>query len=179
MSKTGAVKAMVILTAAYPQDIPEPTLQLYCESLSDLPDQAILEACRRLVLNSRFLPRISEIREATMRLAAPNLMPPEPWEAWDEIMLTIHNGVAGSVVWSHPLVGKVVKGLGGYYAICRATDTDRIRSQFHTLYRQAQEQTIKNTLSTTEGLAAIHEAHSTQAISETNKKSIVETTSVK
>jgi hypothetical protein len=177
MTKTGAVKAMVLLTAAYPQDIPEPTLQLYCESLSDLPDEVILEACRRLVLNSRFLPRISEIREATMRLAAPNLMPPEPWEAWDEIMTTIHNGVNGVLQWSHPVIGKVVKGLGGYNAICRATDTDRLRTQFHTLYRQAHEQTVKSTLSTTEGLAAIHEAHTVKAISETDQKSILEKTS--
>jgi len=163
MTKTSAVKAMVILTAAYPQDIPEPTLELYCDSLSDLPEWALIQACRGLVLNSRWLPRISEIREAAFRLSDPQAFPPPVWDAWAEVIDTIQ-GSDRTTQWSHPLIAKIIKGLGGYNAVARASDADRIRGQFMTMYGKASETSTKTLLTTDASIDTLGSGQSRKGI---------------
>lgn len=129
MTRKGAIQAMVIITAAFPQDIPEATLELYVASLEDIPDEATMEACRRIVRSSRFLPRIAEIREQAIRIADPHLLPPNEAEAWSEVQRAIESvGRHGQAVWSHPAIREAVKGMGGFRQVCDSTaDTNRFR----------------------------------------------------
>ena len=129
MTRKGAIQAMVIITAAFPQDIPEATLELYVASLEDIPDEAVMEACRKIVLSSRFLPRIAEIREQAVRIADPHLLPPTEAQAWSEVQRAIETGGRhGQVVWSHPAISEAIKGMGGFRQVCDSTaDTNRFR----------------------------------------------------
>lgn len=68
------------LRAAFPNErMPEETFAVYIEQLGDVEAELLREAVSRVIAESRFFPRIAEVRIAAARLAG--LLPPTPAEA--------------------------------------------------------------------------------------------------
>ena len=119
MMESGVAVAVAILRDAYPrQDFPERTAVLYGRMLADLDDLLVVEAVRKIVKTSRFLPSIAEIRE---QVAEATLGLPTASEAWD----LVNTGQPLPRIAQESL-----NALGGRWAH-RMTDTPSIfRAQF-------------------------------------------------
>lgn len=125
-----------ILRDAYPRaEFPDRSVAAYAEMLADLDDQAVVEAVRRLILRSPFLPAISEIRRevAEMRLALPSSV-----EAWE--MVASQDGP--SVLHLPDEVAEALKSMGGKYALRHSTEPGIFRSQFVKIYEGLREHAL-------------------------------------
>lgn len=140
---SGLAQAVGVLRAAYPrQDFPDETVALYVEMLGDLPDGEVVDAVKRLVKRSTFLPSVAEIRrevaEAALRL-------PTPAEAWR----MVNDAATQNLL---PLeVAEAMRDVGGRYAIRTSEQPSVIRSQFLKLYESRREQALLEEMVTATG----------------------------
>lgn len=90
MSKNGVLKVLATLTAAYMKDLPDPTIRLYVNGLSDLDDSALVGAAEELIVNNKFFPTIADLRRAAVYRSMPGGRPPSTDVAWHEVMVKVN-----------------------------------------------------------------------------------------
>ena len=149
MKASEAQKLVAVLKAAYPrQPIPPETTRLYAAQLVDLPADAVERAVRDLIASSPYFPTLADIRR---RVAELQLGAPSAWQAWEEVeqqcRAASHHG--GGVWepyrprWSHPLVERVVKLMGGFWQLYESERLSVERAQFLRLYEQARSEAVQ------------------------------------
>lgn len=147
MSRKGAIMSMAVLTAAFPKDIPEPTVKLYVSNLQDLPDEVLTAAANQLVRTNRWLPSIAEIRERCVLMMNPQAFPPDAEAAWHEIEKTAQtDGRFIRPNWSHEAVGEALEAAGGYYEACMSNRPDQVRRRFLNAYTPIRDKAVKRAL---------------------------------
>ena len=142
MTREEALTAATQLLQAYPRDVAEGTLESYALNLADLEKTATLEAIRRLIRTSKWLPTIAEIFEAVAQTTLPRAV--DAASAWSEavgLMSAIGSyrtlGAAGS-----PYVNRTLRLCGRWDEICQE-DATWLRKRFIEIYagvvREARE----------------------------------------
>ena len=146
MKASEAQKLVAVLKAAYPrQPIPPETTRLYAAQLVDLPAEAVGQAVHDLIASSPYFPAIAEIRR---RVAELQLGAPSAWQAWEEVeqqcrAASQHKGGVWEPYqpqWSHPLVERVVRLVGGFWQLYDSQRLSIERAQFLRLYEQARSE---------------------------------------
>lgn len=131
MSGIGA--AIAILRDAYPrQEFPDRSVELYARDLHDIPDGELLEAVKRLIHRSAWLPSIAEIRH---EVAEARLNLPTPEEAWEMIR----------AVTRPPLpreVERALSSVGGFYSVRTSEFPGRTRRDFLDAYQRIRDKAI-------------------------------------
>ena len=117
---------LATLFAAYGQAGDEKRLAAYTMAL-DIPEDLLMRACHKLLLESKFLPAISEIVQACRSLvgSADDKQRERTWgEAWQEIMDEVSRcGMYDRPTWSTPEIAQAVKSYG-YSDLCRLDRCD-------------------------------------------------------
>ena len=109
------------------------TAEIYVMCLRDLDYQDAKAAVLDLIANSKWMPSIAEIRQATLALTDDM---PSAADAWGEVNEAFHYpGVWGDPQWSDPIVGKVVAGMGGWKVLCVSENGMADRAHFLKAYR--------------------------------------------
>lgn len=183
MSRKGAIRVMALLCASFPRDLKDETVEIYVASLSDLPDEAMTQVVSQMILSSRWLPTIAEIREATVREIDPSALAPTPEQAWNEILEASERlGRYQSPTWSHEAIGHALAQSGGYGAVCSSHAIEPIRRRFQAVYAPIAQTIHKSALSRrldashpTQAIDRAHEAIPSQTIRETDQPGLEET----
>jgi hypothetical protein len=109
-----------------------------------------VKAAQEHVLESRFFPKLSELRE---RVARRGCGAPDYDQAWEEVMrFAGAYGRFQTPPWSHPAIASAVKSMG-WQDICLSTQgRETLRAQFRDVYkavatRQQKEETTEKYLS--------------------------------
>lgn len=141
MTHGEAICVAATLQASYPRPVlPQATVEAYATMLEDLDVTAVTKAVARLVAACKCLPTIAEIREA---VAEEDYDCPTPAEAWSEVSAAFSAvGRNRSPQWSHPLIGKVVDGVGGWTALCNSENVVADRSQFMRAYTEERKRGV-------------------------------------
>ena len=143
-----ATKAEVIGTmfGAYGQADDAKRVAIYVKLLSDIPAAVLGKACKKLMLESKFLPSIAEIVEASRSLlgTANDDKRIREWaEAWNEIELAMQRTPWGSYpVFSRPEIAQAVESFGWYnLQTCLAEKIDTVRAQMRRIYEDVCKRT--------------------------------------
>ena len=99
--------ALASLAAAFDRELPELTLKLYIEDLSDIPAPSVVAACRELRRTSIHFPRIAEIRSLCSKPPAVDAT-----EKWNQVVALCSNWRAAK--HPDPRVESIVSGMGGW-----------------------------------------------------------------
>lgn len=136
MSKAGAINAVAVIDALFPQRLSEDAIEVYVEMLSDLPDVLLLATVKELVATAKFRPTVAEIRAAAI---------PEghgsAGAAWEEVTTacrTVGRGVAPE--WSDPLIRDALNMAGGYIEACNTEQPGYMQGRFTASYKALVEQ---------------------------------------
>lgn len=125
--------SLTALAAAYPrQNFPDDTVAIYARMLGDLDPDCVMDAVKRLIARSRFMPTIAEIREDVAEARA---MLPSAAEAW-EIMLR------GDLANAAPEIQAAARSVGGRHAIQATTNPTAVRAQFDRDYADRRANAI-------------------------------------
>ena len=113
----------------------------YVNVLSDKPTDILSKVCRKMILESKFLPSVAEIVEASRSLigSMDESKRVKPWaEAWQEIEHQMHTAfVYEKPVFSTKEIEKAVK-MYGWHELCETPSKDmRIaKAQLRDMYRE-------------------------------------------
>jgi len=149
MRASDAEKLVAVLKAAYPrQPIPPETARLYAAQLINLPADLVELAVRDLIATTPYFPAIADIRR---RVAELQLGAPSAWQAWEEVeqqcrAASQHEGGVWEPYrprWSHPLVERVVRLMGGFWQLYESERLSIERAQFLRLYEQARSEVVQ------------------------------------
>ena len=127
-------ESLTVLRAAYPRaSFPPETVTLYAELLSDLPEQEVAEACRRIIRRSMYLPSVAEIRREVMEARHDW---PSPGEAWEI--------VTSGRAFDHACepLRDAYRAMGGSWALRTTTNIGAMRHGFERDYDQRVERRI-------------------------------------
>jgi len=118
---------LATMFAAYDKADNDKQLAAYAMMLKDIPVQVLMKACHKLMLESKFLPAISEVIQAC-RIITGEINPEareRTWaEAWEEIMEQVRIcGTYDRPKWSTPEIAQAVKSYG-YSDLCRLDRCD-------------------------------------------------------
>jgi len=139
MNKQEIGALMALAVANYPtmqsKDM-RPTLFLWEKLLADLTYTEAEEALVRvLLLKKDFFPTVGDIRDGVKELRrARGDGPPDPDQAWLEVLGAFRESWKEGFSWSHPAVGLAVKTLGGLRTIGDSTNIEATRAQFRMVY---------------------------------------------
>jgi hypothetical protein len=124
------------LIDAYPrQEIGEGTIEVYRQTLADIPPEILKAAVLVHVARSQWFPAVAELRDAAAGLVERAMNIPSAFEAWDEVARLIRQvGSWGTPAFSNPLIGKAVAGVGGWLAICMSENQIADRARFFQVY---------------------------------------------
>jgi hypothetical protein len=160
MATSEAIRqVLAILSVEYPDHVnkmsPEQLRNLrglYRETLADLDDETLRAAALRHIASSQWFPKVSELREAAVRVTRqPAIDPMEAWEAvrraiskWGSYGVPFYNEETNEFGWTlptfdDPLTAKIVKQMG-WRNLCLSEDTEAMsdRARFLDAYaRQA------------------------------------------
>jgi hypothetical protein len=126
------------LSFAYPQNrISDETSSFYARYLVDLEAAAGSEAVDDLILDSRELPTIAEIRR---RVIEKDVKLPTALEAWASI---VGQKPSGEAVESSPLVREVCNLFGGSYTIRNSESPTIMRAQFLKAYGERRDEELR------------------------------------
>lgn len=123
-----------VMESAFPHSKPSAdTVQVYFETLKDIPSEVLKAACLKALTDSEFLPTIAKIRKC-----AASLMTGETktgGEAWGEMIAGMRARIGyGMPQYSDPLISRTVQAIG-WEAICAADEDDfATRAQFIKVY---------------------------------------------
>lgn len=96
-------------------------LELYAAVLSDLPEQAVLDAIAKAAGRCRFFPVPAELRE----LAGEHRGGDSAIFAWEIAREAISSfGTYRSVAFDDPVINAAIRALGGWDVLCRMTSDD-------------------------------------------------------
>lgn len=121
---------LATMFAAYDKADNDKQLAAYAMMLKDIPVQVLMKACHKLMLESKFLPAISEVIQAC-RIITGEINPEareRTWaEAWEEIMEQVRIcGTYDRPTFSTPEIGAAAKAYG-WRELCQL-HTDEIQT---------------------------------------------------
>lgn len=136
------VEVLGILGAAYPGfELTEFTVHIYVKALSDIPPEELTQAAYYHIMNSKFFPTISELRQAMIEIRKISGGLPAAIEAWGMVLEEIPRVHSYGTPDLPELTMRVVKGLG-WKEICNTTDLDLMRAHFLKHYDQLLEREV-------------------------------------
>jgi len=124
-------QVLKVLKGAYPrQAMTKETAEVYVRCLRDLDAELCQAAILNLVSSSKWMPTISEIRQAVNHMSN-NL--PTAGEAWAEV---VHNarteGHRGSPQWSNPVTERAANAIG-FKDFCLSNTSEEMAWRAHFL----------------------------------------------
>ncbi len=140
MTNAEALQCVTMLAGAYPRpEMSEATVRIYVRCLVPLDFGMVSAAIERLLLTSRFLPTIAEIREAVTANSAPTW--PTPGDAWARVMHLVRKvGIYGTLPTATPfdrMIKRCIEGIGGWPYLCDETENLMAdRAHFLKVYEQ-------------------------------------------
>lgn len=137
-----------VLFGAFGQASDSNRLIIYIKMLKDIPVSALEKVCRKLMLESRFLPTIADIVGAAKSLlgTADDDKRIREWdEAWAEIERAMQRTPWGSYpVFSRPEIAIAVESFGWYnLQTCLAEDINTVRAQLRRIYEDVCKRTAE------------------------------------
>lgn len=134
MTDIEAAKIIAMLVTAYPkEDISPQTTALYIQFLLDIPYEAGKAAALKLIAESTFFPRVSELRKAAVAVLPQNRIP-EPADAWTEVVKQLSScGYYDAPKFTNDAIAKAVKALG-WNNIRTSEMPDATRAHFLKIY---------------------------------------------
>ena len=146
MKPSEAAKVVAILTAAYPAArMTDATAEVYETMIGDLDFELARRAVTRLVCAAKFLPTVSEIRDAAADLSVGAGR--SAVEAWGDVGMAIRRvGSYGKPKFKDPLVAECVAALG-WRSLClgespEATDRARFCEMYAALQKRQRMQDV-------------------------------------
>ena len=122
------IKALAFLALLYPRfQLSDETIAAYVRVLHDLPADLIEQAALDIGSRNTWFPAAAEIRTAAFELATQQEGIPTAHEAWGEVMGSFSRG---DNKFSHPLVGRALKSIGGKQLVGLSENLMSDRSQF-------------------------------------------------
>lgn len=111
--------------------------RLYVQVFAGIPENLRAPTLKKVIIENRFLPSISELFDAAESLAGtlvPELADLTWAEAWSEVYRAIRQG--GRKKFSRPLITKAVDSIG-WNAFCTCPDKEMgvLRAQFRDIYQ--------------------------------------------
>lgn len=127
------------LFGAYGQSNDVNRIKIYLKATSDIPEKMLGAACKKLMLESKFLPSIAEIVETTRTVAGEvdEASRIKPWdEAWSEIEKAMYATPWGKTpTFSRPEIAVAVKRFGWRtLQETLADDMPTVRAQVRRMY---------------------------------------------
>jgi len=143
MNRKEFVQIIATIKAAYPlsnTQFDDATMAVWYEMLNDLEFNNCKEAVAGYIKNNKYMPQISEIREACNKKLQALVKPYN--EAWDDVIALVRKygtyGTAEAMKELDPITKKVVKSIG-FYNICTSTSIASVRKEFKELYNSYKE----------------------------------------
>ena len=149
MTREEAQKVCMILAAAFRGDLRGMTTEevkiwaeTYALGILDLAAEDVSAAVHRLIRSAKFMPRVSEIREAVVTTTQGQQRTGA--EAWGDVLREVgRTGRYRDPRFFDPLVARVVRGMG-WTEICDSENTVADRARFvdayNTMAKQGREQ---------------------------------------
>jgi hypothetical protein len=139
-------KILGTMFGAYGQANDAQRLAAYITVLKDIPDNVLGGACKKLMLESKFLPSIAEIVEASRSLlgTADDASRVREWdEAWAEIEKAMQRTPWGQYpVFSRPEIAQAVASFGWHdLQLTLAEDMPTVRAQVRRMYEDVCRRT--------------------------------------
>ena len=120
-NKITRAQILATLFAAYDKANNEKQIAAYSMALKDIPEELLMRACHKLMLEKTFLPSIAEIVQGCRSLVGvvDDRKRERTWaEAWEEIMKQVREcGIYDKPKWSTPEIASTVKAYG-YTDLC-------------------------------------------------------------
>ena len=146
-------KIIASMFACYGQGNDGVRIATYVNVLSDIPTDILSKVCRKMILESKFLPSVAEIVEASRSLigSMDESSRMKPWaEAWREIEHQMHTAfVYEKPVFSTPEIEKAVKCYG-WHELCETPSKDfriakaQLRDMYHEVCQRSKEESVNN-----------------------------------
>jgi Loader and inhibitor of phage G40P. len=130
------------------------TVDAWEACLSDMEFDFAKMALAKTMLTNKFFPTVAEIREAGKNLVDHHNRVPTAEEAWAEVLKRIQQPQYGyyftdsadelkerppEAKWSHPLIGEIVKNMGGLSALRRSENNGLDRYNFLESYKRQEK----------------------------------------
>lgn len=133
MTREESLAMASMLVEAYPRDVHEGTLEAYALHLADLDREQVGRAIRQLVATKKWLPAISEVRQAVAKLTLPEA--PATAVAWAQAVdLMARIGSYGTLDnHGSPYVNRALRLCGRWADICQE-DMTWLRKRFVDIY---------------------------------------------
>ena len=152
MTREEFVKAMSFLGIAYNKEFEQKQVEVWFTFFHDARYEDFVQAVKRIVVRSRFLPSIADIKHEITLISNPVLQL-NANDEWEKVLRSVRlygsYRVKEGMNSLEPLTQKVVRMLGGFNAICQSTDGDWLRKNFVSLFNEALETNLE-TLSLSE-----------------------------
>jgi hypothetical protein len=113
-------------------------LEVWQESLADLPVDLLKMSVKNHIERSQWLPSIAEIRSSAVSLMRQASPADQDWnEAYAELQRKILSvGYIGKPDFANPALTETVRTLGGWQAVCLNEDPEGVfRAQFRDVYQ--------------------------------------------
>lgn len=144
MAKSDTLKALSGLQLAYGRSLDKEQMLFYVSMLADIEPDLLEKAVKKIIMTSKLLPSIAEIREMAtgLKKSVTGTRDPESGLAWGEVQKQIRaTGYCGKPKFSSLLIMEAVNRLG-WKDICSTPieDTGILRAQFRRVYEEIVKQ---------------------------------------
>ena len=146
-------KIIASMFACYGQGQDGVRIATYVSVLSDIPTDILSKVCRKMILESKFLPSVAEIVEASRSLigSMDESSRMKPWaEAWQEIEYQMKTAfVYEKPVFSTKEIDKAVKCYG-WKDLCETPSKDfniakaQLRNMYEQVCARSKEEAVNN-----------------------------------
>ena len=153
MDKTTNAKIIASMFACYGQGQDGVRIAAYTNVLSGMPTEILSRVCKKLILESKFLPSVADIVEASRSLigAIDESSRTKPWaEAWAEIEKQMQECfVYAQPQFSTKEIEKAVK-MYGWHELCETPSKDmriakaQLRDMYHEVCERSREESVNN-----------------------------------
>lgn len=149
-NKVRVLKSITALFAAFGQANDAKRIEVYVELFKDINAESVSIACKKAVLECKFMPTIAELTDCLKELAgaADETKRVKTWEeAWREIQKAMYATPLGKTpVWSTPEIEAAVNAFGWHELhTALQADMSTIRAQIRRFYEDACERIERKT----------------------------------
>ena len=153
MDKTTNAKIIASMFACYGQGQDGVRIAAYTHVLSGIPTEILSRVCKKMILESKFLPSVAEIVDASRSLIGTmdESSRTKPWaEAWAEIEKQMQECfVYAQPQFSTKEIEKAVK-MYGWHELCETPSKDmriakaQLRDMYHEVCERSREESVNN-----------------------------------
>jgi hypothetical protein len=125
--------SMAVLAASFNRELPGPAIEGYWLALQDLSEAELAAATKRALAECRFMPAPVELLALAGRARS---LVADTAQAWEAVRTAMDRHDYTASVDFGPLVNAVVRNIGGWDALCRASLPDLVwrRKDFERVY---------------------------------------------